>query len=92
MLLNVHVIIRVVGHFVNKDSKYCYIVFRLCEIIGKHTSENIVGVLIDLFRDYRIVGNIEYFIANNAELNNIYIDIILRVLYLNILVKLYKGC
>ena len=49
------------------------------------------GVLIDIFRDYRIAGNIRYFIANNAELNNIYIDIILYVLYLNISVKLCKG-
>ena len=92
MLLNVHVIIRVVGHFVNKDSKYCYIVFRLCEIIGKHTSENMAGVLIDLFRDYKIIGNIRYFIADNTESNNIYINAILYILYLNILVKLYKGC
>ena len=49
------------------------------------------GVLIDLFRDYRIVGNIRYFIANNMELNNTYINVVLCALYLNILAKLYKG-
>ena len=79
------------GHIVNKDGRRRYIVFRLREIIGKYTSKNIVGVLIDLFRDYRIAGNIKYFIANNMELNDIYIDAIFCVLYLNISVKLYKG-
>jgi len=49
------------------------------------------GVLIDLFRDYRIVGNIRYFIADNTELNDIYIDPILYILYLNISAKLRKG-
>ena len=91
MLPNAYAIIRVVGYFINKDGRRCYIVLGLREIIGKYTSENIAGVLIDLFRDYRIVDNIGYFIANNTELNDIYIDVILYVLYLNILAKLYKG-
>jgi hypothetical protein len=80
-----------VGHFVNKDGRRHHVVLRLCKIIGKHTSKNMAGVLIDLFRDYRIVGNIRYFIANNTELNNTCIDAILYTLYLNILVKLRKG-
>jgi len=78
------------GHFANKDSKYHHIVFRLREIISKYTSENMAGVLIDLFRDYRIINNIRYFMANNAELNNIYINVIFYILYLNILIKLRK--
>ena len=86
-----HAIIRVVGHFVNKDGRHYYVILRLCKIIGKHTGKNIAGVLIDLFRDYRIAGNIRYFIANNTELNNTCINAILYTLYLNILAKLYKG-
>ena len=50
-----------------------------------------VGVFIDLFYNYGIVGNIGYFIANNAELNNMYIDAVLYILYLNMSVKLRKG-
>ena len=49
-----------------------------------------MGVLIDLFYSYKIVNNIKYFIANNIELNNIYINAVFCILYLNILVKLYK--
>ena len=79
------------GYFINKDGRHCHIVLRLCEIIGKHTNKNMAGVLIDLFCDYRITGNIGYFMANNTELNNMCIDVILYILYLNILVKLCKG-
>ena len=79
------------GYFVNKDGRRRYIILGLRKIIGKYTSKNMAGVLIDLFRDYRIVGNIGYFIADNAELNDTCINAILRALYLNILVKLRKG-
>ena len=60
MLPNIYAIIRVVGYFINKNGRYYYIILRLYKIIGKYTSKNIAGVLIDLFRDYRIVGNIGY--------------------------------
>ena len=70
MSLNLHTIIGVVGHFINKNGRYYYIV---------------------LFCDYRIIGNIRYFIANNTELNNTCINAILYILYLNISTNLYKG-
>jgi len=87
-----HAIIGVVGHFINKDGRRRHVILRLREIIGKHTGENMAGVLIDLFRDYGIAGNIGYFMANNAELNDTCIDAILCALYLNISAKLRKGC
>ena len=79
------------GHFISKDSRRYYVIFRLYEIIGKYISKNMAGVLIDLFCDYRIAGNIGYFMTNNVESNNTYINTILYTLYLNMLVKLYKG-
>ena len=70
------------GHFINKDGRRYHVVLGLRKIIGKYTSKNIAGVLIDLFRDYKIIGNIRYFIADNIELNNTYINAILYILYL----------
>jgi len=90
-LPNAHAIIGVVGYFVNKDGRRCYVILGLRKIIGEHTGENMAGVLIDLFRDYRIVGNIGYFIADNAELNDMCIDAILYALYPNMSAKLRKG-
>ena len=79
------------GHFINKDSKCYYIVLRLYKIID-YIGENIIGVFIDLFCNYRIVDNIRYFMADNAESNNTCINAILYVLYLNISAKICKGC
>ena len=87
---NIYIIIGVIGHFINKNNKYYYIILRLYKIIDKHTSKNIVGVLINLFHNYKILNNIRYFIADNTELNNIYINTILYILYLNISAKLHK--
>ena len=86
-----YAIIGVVGYFINKDGRHCHIVLRLCEIIGKHTNKNMAGVLIDLFHNYGIAGNIGYFMANNAESNDMCINAILYTLYLNMSVKLRKG-
>jgi len=52
-------------------------VLRLYKVISEYNNKNIVSILLDLFRDYKINKNISYFIANNIELNNIYIKAIL---------------
>ena len=52
-------------------------VLGLCKVIGEHSSKNMVGVLLDLFRDYKISGSISYFMADNAESNNMCIKVIL---------------
>ena len=49
------------------------------------------AVLITLFKDYRIIGNLGYFIANNIDTNNTCINAILQALYLNISAKNKKG-
>ena len=82
---NIYTIIGVMGYFINKDGRHYYIVFGLYKIIDKYISKNIAGVLIDLFYNYMIINNIRYFIANNMELNSIYINIIIYISYLNIL-------
>ena len=93
MSLNRYTIIRVIGYFINKDSRRWQVVLRLYKIISKYINKNIAGVLINLFYNYRIAGNIKYFIADNMELNNIYIisKYISKALYktLTILLQLY---
>jgi len=49
------------------------------------------AVLLNIFKDYKIRGNIGYFMADNAESNDIYIDAILRALYPGMLVKKRKA-
>ena len=48
-LLNLYIILRVMGHFINKDSRHCQVVLGLYEVVNKYNNKNIAGVLIDLF-------------------------------------------
>jgi len=83
-------ILGVVAYFINKDGKRHYIVLGLYEVVGEYTSKNMAAVLVALFRDYRIIGNIRFFIADNTKLNNTCINIILQALYLKMLAKKRK--
>ena len=49
----------------------------LYKVINKYNSKNMAAVLLNIFKDYKICSNIKYFMANNAELNNTCINIIL---------------
>ena len=69
--------LSIVAYFINKDGRRRYIVLGLREGYSKHTNKNIVAILITLFKDYRITGNLGYFIANNADVNKTCINAIL---------------
>ena len=49
------------------------------------------GVLIALFKEYNISKNIGYFMTDNAEANNTYIDAVLRALYPDMSAKKRKA-
>ena len=46
-------------------------------MLGEYSSKNQAAILITLFKEYNIYRNIGYFMADNIELNNIYIKVIL---------------
>lgn len=85
-------ILGIVAHFINKDGKRRYIVLGLREVVGEHTNKNMAAVLVTLFRDYGIAGNIGFFIADNAKLNNTCINAVLQALYPKISAKKQKAC
>jgi len=88
---NAHAVLSIVTHFINKDGRRRYVVLGLREVYGEHTGENMAAVLIALFKDYRIAGNLGYFMADNADANNTCIDAVLRALYPKMSVKSRKG-
>src|SRR5437667_10090643 len=63
-------ILSIISHFINKDSKQCIAILRLCELIGEYLGKNIADVLLQIFKDYNINGQIGYFMADNASSNN----------------------
>ena len=48
------------------------------------------AVLLKVFKDYNISSNIRSFMADNADLNDTYVDVILWALYPNISPKKQK--
>ena len=53
-----------------KDGRRRHVVLGLRELVSKHSSKNIAAALVKLFKEYKIGGNISYFMADNAELYN----------------------
>ena len=88
---NAHAVLGVVAHFIDRRGRRRNIVLGLREILGEHSGENQAGVLITLFKEYEICGNIGYFMADNAESNDTCIDAVLRALYSNMSVKQRKA-
>ena len=84
-------VLGVVAHFINQAGKRRHVVLGLREVISEHSGENMAAVLLDIFKNYRIRGNIGYFMADNAESNDTCIDAILRALYPGMSAKKRKG-
>jgi len=76
-LLNSYIILGVVGYFINQYGRRRYIVLGLCKVISEHSSKNIAAILLKLIKEYGFKGNVSYFMGDNAELNNIYVDAVL---------------
>src|SRR5438876_846318 len=84
-LPNYLVILGIIGYFINKDGKQCMTILGLCELIGEHLGENIVDILLQIFKNYKINRWIRYFMTNNASSNDTCINTILQAIYSNIL-------
>ena len=83
-------VLGVIAHFISKTGKRRHAVLGLREVVGEHSGENMAAVLLEIFKDYRISGNIGYFMADNAESNDTCIEAILRALYPGMSVKKRK--
>jgi hypothetical protein len=88
---NAHAVLGVVAHFIDRRGRRRQAVLGLREVLGEHSGENQAAVLIALFTEYNIGGNIGYFMADNAESNDTCIDAILQALYPNMSAKKRKA-
>ena len=74
---NVYVVLGVITYYINKRGRRRQVVLGWWEVVGEYSGEKQAGVLIALFKEYKIGSNIRYFMANNVELNNTYINAVL---------------
>ena len=80
---NYRAILGCVAHFIDKKGKRRTAVLALRELVGEHSGENMADVLLHIFNDYKISGQIGYFMADNASSNDTCIDLVLQALYPN---------
>jgi hypothetical protein len=76
-------ILGVVAHFIDKFGKRRIAVLGLRELNGEHSGENMAEILLQIIRDYKIMGRIGYFMADNASTNDTCINAVLQALYPN---------
>jgi hypothetical protein len=83
-------IIGIVAHFITKDGKRRTAVLALQELKGEHTGLNMAEIIVRVLRTYKIAGRVSYFMADNAEANDVCIDAVLRTIYPNMPLKQRK--
>lgn len=55
---NAHAVLGVIAHFIKKCGRRRKVVFGLREVIDEHSGENQAAVLVALFHEYKVKGNI----------------------------------
>ena len=70
-------ILGIVAHFIDKDGKRRNTVLALRELEGEHSGENMADVLLQVIGDYKITGQIGYFMCDNASTNDTCVDAVL---------------
>jgi hypothetical protein len=76
-------VLGVVAHFIDNTGTRRTAVLALREVEGEHSGENIADVLLQVIKDYKITGQIGYFMADNASTNDTCINSVLQALYPN---------
>jgi len=66
------------------------VLLGLQQVISEHSGENIAAVLLKLFKEYSISGRIGFFMLDNAKSNDTCVEVVLKVLYPNMLAKQRK--
>ena len=75
-------LIGVVAHYLLKNLQAQSLLIALREMDGSHSSENIAAVILPVFADFCIEGNIGYFISDNMTSNDRAVDALYRELRL----------
>lgn len=78
---NYYSIISIIAHFIDKEGarKQRLLAFRVLR--GAHSGENQAGVVLEVIEEYSIGQQIGYFMTDNAQSNDVCIDLVLRQLY-----------
>ena len=68
--------LTVVAHFIDGDMKFQATLLALKKISETHSDENETAIILNVFDDYEIRNKLDYFVDDNANIN----DIMLRAI------------
>jgi hypothetical protein len=71
-------LLGVVGHFIDQNDKILSIFLGLRRLQGSYSGEYISEAAIPMLEDYDLKEKFGYFILNNADNNNKYVEYILK--------------
>ena len=74
-------VLGVAAHFIDKSGLRRTAVLALREVEGEHSGENIGDVLLQVIKDYKITDRVGYFMSDNASVNDVCVDFVLRAVY-----------
>src|SRR5947209_6667996 len=78
---NCYAIMAIVAHYIDSSGTRKVNLIALRSLDGEHTGENMAGLLLKVFREYKIGGYIGFFILDNAFANDTCVDLVLQKLY-----------
>lgn len=74
-------IISVYGHYISRSGNRCTKLLAFRRVRGDHSGENVANVLWEVFREYRLLGKVGHFVADNASNNDTAIEVLLKRMY-----------
>jgi hypothetical protein len=80
---NSYTLMVVVAYYVNKSFQNVTRLIILRNLRGNHSGKNIITLFIEIIKDFEIKDLFGYFIINNAESNDIYIEFLFSRLISN---------
>jgi hypothetical protein len=75
----------VITYYVNKSFQNVTRFITLRNLRGNHSGENIATLFIKIIRNFEIEDLLKYFITDNAESNNTYIEFLLSRLIFDLI-------
>ena len=77
-LLNSLAILRIIAYYINEDSTFQHSTLALKSIVGNHTGDHLVLLIIEVLKDWGFALKLGFFIIDNAGNNDMIIRAISR--------------
>lgn len=81
----------IITHFTNEKSVLSVVILDFIKLQKKHSNENQIAIVLNVFNNFEIRNKLDYMIINNIYFNNFFIDVV--AIFLkdeNVVYNIYK--